>query len=51
MFPQCLDVSKTQNAQKETGTIVKMTENKSRIKKTNPWPEFKFNTAEIMKYF
>lgn len=51
MFPQCLDVSKTPIVQKDTVTIVKATENKSRLKKTNPWPEFKFNTAEILKYF
>lgn len=53
LFPQCLDVSKTPDVQKDnvTVTTVKEMENKSRIKKTNPWPEFKFNTAEIMKYF
>ncbi|XP_060850912.1 m7GpppN-mRNA hydrolase [Rhopalosiphum padi] len=51
MFPQCLDVSKSPVAQKDTVAPVQVTENKSRIKKTSPWPEFKFNTAEIMKYF
>lgn len=50
MFPQCLEVSKTPVVQKDTVTTVKATESK-KIKKTNPWPEFKFNTAEIMKYF
>ncbi|XP_060873736.1 m7GpppN-mRNA hydrolase [Metopolophium dirhodum] len=51
MFPQCLDVSKSPVVQKDTVATVQVTENKSRIKKTSPWPEFKFNTAEIMKYF
>jgi len=37
--------------EKETVPSVKVTESTSRNKKTNPWPEFKFNTAEIMKYF
>jgi len=51
MFPQCLDVSKSPVAQKDTVATVQVPETKSRIKKTSPWPEFKFNTAEIMKYF
>lgn len=51
MFPQCLDISKTPVVHKDSITTVKVMENKCRIKKTNPWPEFKFNTAEIMKYF
>ncbi|VVC25915.1 NUDIX hydrolase domain,NUDIX hydrolase domain-like,NUDIX hydrolase, conserved site,mRNA decapping [Cinara cedri] len=51
MFPQCLEVSKMPGAQKDTVPTVKATENKSKIKKTSPWPEFKFNTAEILKYF
>jgi len=51
LFPQCLDISKTPVVQKNTVTTDKVTENNSRMKKTSPWPEFKFNTAEIMKYF
>jgi len=51
MFPQCLDVSKTSVVHKDTVTTIQVTENRSRIKKTSPWPEFKFNKAEIMKYF
>ncbi|XP_050537158.1 m7GpppN-mRNA hydrolase [Daktulosphaira vitifoliae] len=55
LFPQCLEVSKSPIVQKDPIAPIKVIDNfksnKIDIKKTNPWPEFKFNTAEIMKYF